>query len=282
MHDKIKQKKSSTYFNLDDYRNMPDSRPFDKEFLEFFIGFVEGDGSFIVSLNKNGIKRCFFIITQKDPKILFLIRSKLGFGSVSSYNLYSRYIVASTKSNKNIHKLINIFNGNLVLEKTNSRFSSWLKAANIKGVKYKGPLYLDCFDDNAWLAGFTSADGHFSAYKIFDKRYSLGYRVRLRFILDQKGESLILSSIKKRFLPTSHIDRRSSPEDMFRLTCTNLVYLSKIIEYFDRYSLRSDKIIDYVRFKKIYNYMKTRKILPWKGKVLKRVERLLIFLDKEQ
>ena len=69
---------------------------------------------------------------------------------------------------------------------------------------------------------------------------------------------------------------------MFRLTCTNLVDLSKIIEYFDRYSLKSDKIIDYVRFKKIYNYIKTRKILPWKGKVLKRVERLLIFLDKEQ
>ena len=82
-------------------------------------------------------------------------------------------------------------------------------------------------------------------------------------------------------MPTSHVGTRNSSKDMFRFTCTHLLDLSKIIEYFDRYSLRSSKTIDYVRFKKIYNYMITRKSLPWEGKVLKRIERLLIFLDKD-
>lgn len=280
MHDKIK--KSSNYFNFDDYKQTSSiKKPFDKEFLEFFVGFTEGDGSFIVSSDKYDKQRCFFIITQKDPRILYYIRGKLGFGTVSFYKTYSRYIVAGTKSNENIHKLINIFNGNLILDKTNSRFITWLTAANIEGVEYKGSLELDSFNDNGWLAGFTSADGHFSVSKIIDKRYSLGYRVRLRFILDQKGELSFFSNLKRNFLPTSHVGTRNSSKDMFRFTCTHLLDLSKIIEYFDRYSLRSSKTIDYVRFKKIYNYMITRKSLPWEGKVLKRIERLLIFLDKD-
>ena len=94
-----------------------------KDFLEWFIGFAEGDGSFIVSNN-----RLFFIINQKQQKILYIIKKNLGFGKVSTYKTYSRYIVADKE---NIDKLIFIFNGNLVLNKTNTRFLSWLHVRNI-------------------------------------------------------------------------------------------------------------------------------------------------------
>lgn len=41
-----------------------------KEFLIWFIGFSEGDGSWIVRTNK---KRVMFQIGQKDEKILLLV-----------------------------------------------------------------------------------------------------------------------------------------------------------------------------------------------------------------
>ena len=87
----------------------------DKSFLEWFVGFSEGNGSFIVS--KEGL---LFIINQKEEKILYYIRTNLGFGKVSLYKTYSRFVVANKK---NIDRLISIFNGNLVLDKTHSRFS---------------------------------------------------------------------------------------------------------------------------------------------------------------
>ena len=63
---------------FDDYTKLgqPEHIPnVDKSFLEWFIGFTEGDGSFDQS-------KLAFIINQKDPKLLFKIKKKLGFGSV--------------------------------------------------------------------------------------------------------------------------------------------------------------------------------------------------------
>ena len=82
-------------------------------FLEWFIGFSEGDGSFIVSK-----QRCYFIINQKDIKLLYNIRTSLGFGQVITYSqnnrTYGRYVV---QDQKNCKRLTHIFNGNLVLKK---------------------------------------------------------------------------------------------------------------------------------------------------------------------
>ena len=72
--------------------------------LIWFIGFAEGDGSWIVSTSgkKSTKKRSYFLINQKDPKVLFKIRRILGFGLVKNYNSsgslgnkgYHRFIVA--------------------------------------------------------------------------------------------------------------------------------------------------------------------------------------------
>ena len=42
----------------------------DRNFLEWFIGFSEGDGSFVVTNN-----RCYFFINQKDIKLLYKIKA---------------------------------------------------------------------------------------------------------------------------------------------------------------------------------------------------------------
>ena len=160
-------------------------------FLEWFVGFSEGNGTFIVSN-----KRLFFIINQKEEKVLYYIRANLGFGKVSKYCSYSRYIVADTSS---VDRLISIFNGNLVLNKTNARFVLWLQARNLYSTEeicYRGINKLVTFHKNGWLSGFIDAEGCFNAQKLKDTRYTLGFRIRLRFILDQKDEYPLFEKCK--------------------------------------------------------------------------------------
>jgi hypothetical protein len=47
--------------------------------IDWFIGFVEGDGCFTYDQNANNLT---FIIRQKEPKVLFKVKKFLGFGSV--------------------------------------------------------------------------------------------------------------------------------------------------------------------------------------------------------
>lgn len=93
------------------------------EWLEWFIGFSEGDGSLITS--KFGVP-CF-VITQKEPDILYSIRNKLGFGDTKydkSANCY-RYVVRDLTS---IIKLIFIFKGNLFLDHRINQLNNWILA----------------------------------------------------------------------------------------------------------------------------------------------------------
>ena len=281
-------------------------------FLEWFIGFSEGDGSFIVSN-----KRLFFIINQKEEKVLYYIRANLGFGKVSKYLSYSRYIVADRNC---VDKLISIFNGNLVLYKTNARFALWLIARNQYShlkICYKGPTSPEVnkskwlksdplidFHNNGWLSGFTDAEGCFNAQKIKDSRYTLGFRVRLRFLLDQKDEYALFEKIRS-FLKTGYITNRTEkspilisstggsrallrkPENikmdgMYRYTCSNMKSHDILIQYYKEYPLRTIKKVALFRFTLLSYYIKNRKSLPWQGKVLLRVENLVKNINSDK
>lgn len=150
-----------------------------QSFLEWFVGFSEGDGSFISTTNG----RIMFVINQKENFILQKIQQELSFGTLSCHGTYSRYTVADKVS---LLKLISIFNGNLCLKKTNLRFSHWLDYYNKQNkhhmiIPHKGALSLtmSLLEESAWLAGFIDAEGCFNVQKIVDNRYSLGYRVGL-------------------------------------------------------------------------------------------------------
>jgi hypothetical protein len=307
-----------TTFNFNHYAksSVSHKKTINQNFLEWFIGFSEGDGSFIVSNN-----RLFFIINQKEEKILHYIRSNLGFGKVSNYKFYSRYIVANKT---NVDKLISIFNGNLVLSKTNLRFINWLEARNLysihcptlseasptgsvfssaeknfvfstkekslgkdEKIEYLNQKSLLSFNDNAWLSGFIDAEGCFNASKIKNKAYSLGFRVRLRFILDQKDESFIFIKLKN-FLESGVISNRSNNnktpklENMFRFTTTSIYSHEKLITYLNKFPLRTFKKVSFVRFCSLLNYIINRKTLPWQGKVLQKVENLLSNIAKQE
>ena len=127
----------------------------DISFLEWFIGFTEGDGSF-------GQTKLSFTINQKDPKLLFRIKKTLGFGSVlelSQPGIWRYSVTGQTNS----LRLYYLFNDNLVLEKTRTRFVNWAKQLNVldEVLLEQNPITLTL--ENAWLAGFIDAEGCFYA-----------------------------------------------------------------------------------------------------------------------
>lgn len=226
----------------------------DRDFLDWFIGFTEGDGSFGLSWPKGsqGTPRHDFIINQKDPKALYKIRTNLGFGTIKKYNdskqgtSYYRYIVSASDD---ILKLIHIFNGNLILNKTRKRYAEWCSTFFQRpSVIHKG-LRIDLLDhnsrcslDNAWLSGFSEAEGCFSATN------SQRDVITVRFIIDQKHESELLLQIKSLF-GMGCINLRSD-DGMERFVLGKEGY-PKVVQYFSRFPLRGQKHISFKRWHKI-------------------------------
>jgi len=86
----------------------------DNEWLSWFIGFVEGDGAI---LEYKG--RCYFVVTQKDDKVLYEIHETLGMGVVKHFydnkgvKKYSRLVLSE---HKGVFLLYLLLNGNLILQ----------------------------------------------------------------------------------------------------------------------------------------------------------------------
>lgn len=245
-------------------------------FFEWFIGFTEGDGSFIVknptvSLN---LKQLVFTIYQNDVKLLHKIKTRLGFGTVtqvknSNKNAY-RYDVFRMKD---IVKLIHLFNGNLVLEKVWDRFQIWVseynKQCNMGSTLWKSivlkPYRKQCSLQSAWLAGFVEADGGFYANLRHHAKSKNGYALVFKFYITQKYEKPILESIAHLF--RDQIEKKMSKSnpslsdfiytykskiETYRLELTRYQDIHAIIAYFDRYPLQGKKNIVFVRWKRLF------------------------------
>ena len=127
----------------------------DDKFKWWFIGFSEGDGSFI--LNKNGYLE--FKITQSsvDAQILFLVKKELGFGSTVIQDKVNKTHHYRVRDKNNILKLISIFNGNIATKAKRDIFKLWLEGFNlkynmsIKHIEWSAKPSLN----NSLLSGFT-------------------------------------------------------------------------------------------------------------------------------
>lgn len=306
---KIKKKKigsSETIreaFNFFNYRkNKPEHiKEINIGFLEWFIGFVEGDGSFIVYSKKhNNTKYLTFCINQKDPQLIFKIKKNLGFGIVIKYKqhnqVYYRYSVSDIE---NIIRLIYIFNGNLILEKVQNRFKKWL---DIYNEKYPKKILYKNFCpilnlNSSWLAGFIDAEGGFYASLTKQKNLKLGYRLRLKFYVTQKNAYYLLKKIVKiiyfkqynykdsikinLFNSDRFISRYSSNIDKLEISTNSLILV--IINYLTEYPLQSKKKITFLRWKRIYlNRDALFKLSIKSKKSLKRFKRLVNSVNKKK
>ncbi len=160
-------REASLSFNFDDYIQFgtPQHRPNpDTSFLEWFIGFTEAEGSFLVFKEKN-TERLGFSMDQQDPQLLFKIKNKLGFGEVkNTKNNNWRY---QTYNFKNLQRLFCLFNGNLILEKKRKQFLHWAKILlnknfNLSEALKEVDLKPNKFDFQLNLSGAHLSEAHLS------------------------------------------------------------------------------------------------------------------------
>lgn len=203
-----------------------------RTFLEWLIGFIEGDGSFALqkfpTLKNPKNLRPSLQINQKEPQALYKIKKELGFGSVlyvSERKTGRNYYRYSVYKLSHIKQLIALVNGNLLLHKVEIRFANWVMAYNKlcdqraelslqrtvenlaehyllqQGLDEKITLKQSAIEldlNSAWLAGFTDAEGGFYAAlspNKGEKRYATGFRERLKFSIVQKDERQLLQKI---------------------------------------------------------------------------------------
>ena len=162
-------------------KRFPNTKIPSKSFLEWLIGFTEGDGSFV--LNSRGTP--VFVITQStsDIQILHYIQQTLGFGRVIKQgSSTSRFVVEDIAS---ITLLVALFNGNLVFPLKQASFSRFLNAFNNRSkdtkVMFISTLITPTLNDN-WLCGFTDAEGCFTCSLLGNSK-----AYRFRYMLAQLG-----------------------------------------------------------------------------------------------
>ena len=250
------------------------------EFLTWFIGFVEGDGSFIIT-NRNDLQ---FVITQssEDIKILELIHVNLGFGKVVKQGKRThRFIVQDIKS---IYLIILLFNGNIVLPSRKKIFKKFIENFNLKinsgkinyhvvePIDYKLLPSLN----NSWLSGFTDAEGCFTVSFLSNSN-----AFRLRYILSQKGDmNLPILSHLILLFKAGTIEAHSVKNNYsYILSGEKVCY--NIYDYFNNFPLKSKKKFSYFLWKEIHLQIsdkqhlnvEIRKDLVEKAKLINRTNR---------
>ena len=274
-----------TLFDFDSYilNGTPDHIPKpDKVFLQWFIGFFEAEGSFSQWKN-NGKQRFQIEISQKDPALMYKIRTRLGFGNVTSFSkkgeTYWRYQVGSRI---HLNRLILLFNGNLITLKKQRQFQLWVELINMTyqtnyDILHRG---LAVSLQTAWLSGFLEGDGGFWAsprnvvYELRDG--SLSYSVRMKFYVTQKDALELLQQIKHLFQIPNHIYHHRNSDLIIqysRLESNLLACHQRVILYLNKYPFLGQRNILIQRWGRLIGYRIEK--YPITEKSIKKLTRLI-------
>lgn len=222
------------------------------DFLIWLIGFVEGDGSFVISHNK-----VYFDLTQdlKDIHLLYEIKYVLGFGKILTRTNEHRNVgVFYITGKQNFIRLAHLFNGNLITNHKKQQFKAWLNVLNkqydqqIEAVDSNIPLSFD----NSWLSGFIDAEGCFQARVKRCHTSRSGKNLLIDFTIAQK-QSDVLILIRNLFGIQAESNIRFDPSwkgYVFHLS--NKKLLVYLVVYLQRFCLKTKKHVDFTMWAKIH------------------------------
>lgn len=226
----------------------------DNLFISWFIGFLEGKGSFMI--DKNGNLEFKIVHKSTDASVLFYIKKKLGFGVVRIQDKIKKNHCFKVNDEKGLFKLISILSGNLFLDTKEKEFKLWIDAYNKKygtTIIYS-PQNINKPDlSSYWLSGFTDAIGCFTC-TIKDIPDKSGL-VKLSYTLSQKGNYDQMKYLAEILKGKTHYNNGIYE------TTINTTKLSKIINYLNIHPLKTSKSIVYFNIRKIYRLIKDKKSL---------------------
>lgn len=276
----------------------------DIRFLQWFIGFSEGDCNFHTWFER-GRKRAGFTLNQDDPKVLFWIRKKLGFGRVLPCGNGWCFQVWDQDG---LFRLFCIFSGNLVLDKKYLEFQKWtafltyppgfsyeLDSASSQQAKENmnsGNQLIGL--NNAWLSGFWQANGGFYAWGCFK---SQKIHIVLRAYVIQRVENNALQRIgiliQKQEKKWYRITNNKTMTQYNRLEFASELALETLLKYFKKYPVVGKKHICFLQWKRLWEarekakqsyanqiYLDDKLILTEKSK--EKLERLVAAVRKQK
>ena len=252
-----------------------------KVFGSYMAGLIEGDGTIIVpdpvrGKHKYQNARIKIVFNIKDEPLAKKLHAVLGFGRFE-YPKAGNYLVFYVGDYDGLYKLVTLINGKFRTPKLEAlhKLIDWLNSKRISSPlhmeKYselvKNGLDLSPIFENAWLAGFTDADGNFNVI-INQRKNKNSIRVQTQFRLEIRQEYHIkkLSS----GYGTTYIDiisiiasaLKTNVYSRARLLKESLSYLYYIVagsnyskhllrNYFQNFPLMSSKNNDYLTWCKI-------------------------------
>jgi hypothetical protein len=218
------------------------------------------------------------------------IRTKLGFGKVLTFekNGFS-YCRFYTSKRENIVRLIFLFNGNFILEKRRQQFLNWLNVLNFfwgLGIQAK-PFSLQISLENSWLSGFSDADaGFYTNVKTNfrgSKKPKGGFYGKFvtKFYITQKGELDALQQIFHLFECTTKIGTVTNGKSSVcynRIEIRSATSSEKILQYFQKFPLKTSRKIDYCRWVRVYSYKNMHVVLT--DKAAEKLARLVLSIQE--
>ena len=255
-----------------------DAQHISDNWLTWFIGFVEGDGA-IQTFANNTRER--FVLTQKESNILYHIHKTLGIGNVKHFpqgtsgnkNDFYRLIVDNPSQ---ILLLAFLFNGNLALTHRIQQLSLWINVLNKKFGSARAQRAQTVENtiifinkavsitlQDAWLSGFTDAEGSFNVSITSNTRYALGHVIKMRYILYQKDEAIL--NIIKDLFGFGKVTLRSKTNDVYRYTVTGFQNMNDIKSYFNIFPLLTKKALSYNNWLSIHNIITNKLHLTEEG-----------------
>jgi Proton-conducting membrane transporter/NADH-Ubiquinone oxidoreductase (complex I), chain 5 N-terminus/LAGLIDADG endonuclease len=258
-------------YNFNNYLNLKPQHKnkVDISFLEWFVGFTEGDGSFVIQRTKNKVS---FDITQSmnNVQILYYIKKELGFGKVLIRSEEKRNIgVFYVTGEENFMRLITIFNGNFSTLHKKEQFKEWL---NVFNDQYKRNIL---FIDNlvqpslktAWLSGFADAEGCFTGRVKKCKTYKLKQGPHLTFSISQK-ELYIIKELRKIIINEETGFKNIKFDKSWKgwvFHISSFIKLKILRNYFSKYKLKTKKYLAYKKWSQIHDMVLNKKHLTLIG-----------------
>lgn len=234
----------------------------DKVFINWFLGFVEGNENVFI-VNRRYL-RFELNCNIKNKSTIYYIKKKLGFGNIRKLKFLDTIIIEySVQENiKDLLKLIYIFNGNLRCSSKENNFNLWYKKLQTKLKKldllYLLPQYNNEIKNvnlsNSWLLGYIDSRCFFYARWHKSKKLKDGKEIYLCCIFWNLNKGLLLK-IKEALNSNSKIEEKVKWNLPFnKLLIENIEEKRQIVEYLNKYKLRSTKKNIYKHWKILLEY----------------------------
>lgn len=217
----------------------------------YLAGLIDSDGSFTdVLVNQPNLTICFHI---KDISLAYKVRSFLNYGTISK--IKNKNACTYVLTNKfGFFKLLPLLNNKLKHQDKLKRYFLLCKYYNLsfpigQDEHTLASLVPINLLNNWWFSGFVDGDGSFQI-KIINKPNRFKHEVRLQLQIElQAKDKYLLDIIRSNF--GGYLGFRSKLNSYY-YNSTSFIVFEKLINYFERFSLCSNKYKEYILWRRSY------------------------------